>query len=76
VVSGTPTTAGGSTVSGITGATGDNNQGNNTTSGSVTAAPAVVAATTPIPTLSEYMLVALAGLMLIFGFAPLRKRLK
>jgi hypothetical protein len=35
-----------------------------------------VATPAPIPTLSEYMLVALAGLMLMFGFGLLRKRLK
>ena len=70
-VSGTPTTAGSPTITGTTGATGDGNAANDTASLSFVTASAVP---TPIPTLSEWALIFLSGLIGLFGVAGVRRR--
>ncbi len=68
-VAGTPTTSGTVTVTGATGATGDVNVANNSASLSL-----VTGEPRPIPTLSEWMLIFLSGLIGLFGVAGVRRR--
>lgn len=69
-VSGTPSSVGAVTLTGSTGATGDANPANNT------ASRAVAGAVSPasIPTLSEWGLILMSGLMGIMGWGMARRR--
>ncbi len=69
-VSGTPSSVGAVTLTGSTGATGDANPANNT------ASRAVAGAVSPasIPTLSEWGLILMSGLMGIMGWGMVRRR--
>ncbi len=74
-VSGTPTAAGSATLSGSTGATGDSNPANNTVSADLNVAAAPPAGNvTPIPTLSEWAMIALSGLLAVWGVLTMRRR--
>jgi len=69
-VSGTPSSVGAVTLTGSTGATGDANPANNT------ASRAVAGGVSPasIPTLSEWGLILMSGLMGIMGWGMARRR--
>ncbi len=69
-VSGTPSAAGATSVAGSTGATGDANTGNN----AATRALAGAVSPASIPTLSEWGLILMSGLMGIMGWGMARRR--
>lgn len=69
-VSGTPSSVGAVALTGSTGATGDANPANNTASRAV----AVTVSPASIPTLSEWGLILLSGLMGIMGWGMARRR--
>ncbi len=77
-VSGTPTASGASTLTGTTGATGDVNTANNNAmrrlAVAATAAVTPPAEVQPIPTLSEWAFMLLAGLLAMVGMAGMRNR--
>jgi hypothetical protein len=68
-VSGTPTSTGGLSLNGSTGASGDSNPANNTAVRALT----VSKLATPVPTLSAWALLLLA-LMLVAGARPRRRQ--
>jgi hypothetical protein len=69
-VSGTPTAAGSSTITGTTGATGDSNAANN----AATAAVSASNGQTSVPTLSEWGMRILTATLGVIGIAGVRRR--